>query len=185
VAQWGVATAVTSPASGGHPDGYLNMHFDPTPTPSWQIDIMGTTDYAGDYTQLEDPSVAFDFLGYPTSAQSLYFESTAGGGSAWVYDLDVDTNTWQTYVVSLSDPTGWTQVSGSESFYLALTEVTLMGIIVEHLNVDMTFDYGLDNWRVFVPEPGVLAMIFTTLASIGITFRHRFFRFTPGSPQPS
>jgi hypothetical protein len=172
---------VTSPGTGGNPDGYLNMQFVVTGVSGPQIDAIanGGAGYTGNYTT--DTALRFNYLGYPGSVASLYFDSSAGAaGSTWELTLPEGSHTWRTLTVAMREGTqfpgydGWTDVSGSgDSFLLALSQVDRIGLIIQTTSAPGTYDFGLDNWQFYVPEPGAMSMVMTALLSIGLTFRRR------------
>ena len=171
----GVAT-VTSPALGGNPDGYVNAHFAVGAPPGPTTDAIVSTNegYIGNYAGYNGLTLRFDYLGYSEMAQSLFFTSTAGGGSTWAYNLTVPAHNWTGYQVSFANPSGWTRLSGASDFATALTQVDMIGLTILNSQSLTTFDYGLDNWQYFqgyVPEPGSLALGLTGLLSVGMTFR--------------
>jgi len=180
--------SITSPGSGGNPDAYLLTHFDGVGgPPTVETDTMQNTDagYTGNYAQYTGLGVNFDFLGYPSSAQSLYFESTAGGGSTWGYDFASTAHAWESQSISLNDDMGWTRLSGSDDFSTALGQVSSIGVTVEHLNTGAPFDYGLDNWQysdadAAVPEPGTVAMILTAFLSMAGVFQRNIRKSVSG-----
>jgi hypothetical protein len=59
-------------------------------------------------------------------------------------------------------------------FPTALQQVDLIGFAVGHLN-DGTggFDYGVDNWQLFVPEPGDAATLAMALLAVAFFSRRR------------
>lgn len=184
-AGWTSKDSVGTVANGG---GNLNMNFAGTGAPQLQSDTMAANNlagYNGDYTANPFLQVSFDFQGYAASVQSLYFESTAGGGSTWAYDLTVPDSGWHNYTVSLSSPAGWTEVSGAASFASALASVNLIGITVGHLNIGNPLDYNLDDWafETPVPEPGSLMLLFSALGSFGFVYRFRRRKDRPESIQ--
>jgi hypothetical protein len=172
--QDGVGT-VSSPGGGGSPGGYLAMGFAVDPFPVAQSDAVATSadGFTGDYTSVG--TATFEFLGYASSAQSLYFVSSAGGGSVWEYVLNSSAHAWESFTVGFQDGSGWNLVSGSETFATALSQVDLIGIKVEHLNLDSPLDYGLDSWQFAqnVPEPGTVSITILALLSIAFAGRCR------------
>ena len=172
----GLATGVGTigvPATGGDPAAYLRLLFPADPFPVIPLDSMVAAGegYTGDYISQGSQQVVFDFLGYPTSPQAFYFASSAGGGSWWEYTFTSSDHVWETHAISFRNPDGWTQVSGSTDFITALSQVDLIGIVVQHLNLDDPLVYGLDNWQFQVPEPSEWAMLGVALLSVGAVFR--------------
>ena len=165
----GVATSVDNPG------GWLRMYFAVDQNPVIESDrlVNDGAGYTGDYTAYKNFHVRFQFLGYPSSAQSMILRSAVDGGSLWAYDLNVISHGWESKVVKFSSETGWSRISGSGSFASALTQIDMIGFAVEHLNLDSSFEYGLDNWQYdyFIPEPGAVSMFITALLSIAVTFR--------------
>lgn len=175
------AGAVGAVANGG---GNLNMNFPGVVgVPTMQSDAMITGNLNDDYSAYQYLQVAFNFRGYASSAQSLYFSSLAGGGSTWTYDFTIPDSSWHNYAVSLNNSAGWIRQSGAGSFALALTSVDLIGINIGHLNSGAPLVYTLDDWTYTnnVPEPGSVSMVFAALGSFGIVCR---FRRRKGSAVP-
>jgi len=174
---WTSLNAVGTVAESG---GALNMNFAAAGPGPVQLDAMVANNvegFNGNYGAYANLSVSFNFQGYLSSAQSLYFVSTVGTGSTWAYDLNVPDSGLHNYSFSLSDPTGWTEVIGTESFSSALTMVNLIGITVQHVTTGSPFNYYLDDWQYGsgspVPEPGSIALLFSALGSIGMAYRSR------------
>ena len=78
-------------------------------------------------------------------------------------------------IVSFASQSGWDLLSGSASFATALTQVDLIGISVQHLNLDVPLAYGLDDWQLRsaggVPEPGIVSVTIAALVSLGLARR--------------
>lgn len=171
------ADAITSPVSGGNPGGYLQLYFD-EPFPNLpETDSMYTeeADMIGDFEAVAN--VKFDYLGYPSSSQSLFFESDVGSGSTWVYDFNASATpgAWKSQWISFESSSGWSMFSGSGSFFDALSSVTKVGIMLQHDDSAQDFVFGLDDWEYGrVPEPGAIVMGLTALMGMaGIFFRGR------------
>lgn len=108
---------------------------------------------------------------YRPAALEFYFVSGAGGGSEWrinIFDqLDTDSD-WNDILISLWS--GFTQISGSETWETALTDIDEMGILISY-NDWTGQEYGLDNFQLHNPEPGTYAVLAFALVSLGVTFR--------------
>jgi hypothetical protein len=153
------------------------MLFPVDPFPVIETDAMVNTGegYTGNYRGQPGTWLRFEYLGYPSSVQSLYFESSWGSGSTWAYDLTPTAHAWTPVTVSFATSHGWDRVSGTDSFFQALWQVDLIGVTVQHLNLDTPFDYGLDNWQfqygLAIPEPGVVAVVLTFLFGMLCMYR--------------
>lgn len=179
----GDANAVTSPASGGNPDGYLGIAFDAADFPTFQIASVSNsgTGYTGNYSGL---GLKFDLLGYAGSVHELFFMSSSGGSSAWRLTLvepPVAEQTWQTFNVSFLTQGSWYRESGDEvDFLTALAQVDSIGLVVSHLNLEAPMQYGIDNWQfmdqsqLYVPEPGSMAMAAVVVLSALFWVRRSF-----------
>ena len=167
---------VNAPVAGGHPDGYLDIHFSAgfPPGPKFGGAINQGDGYTGSYADL-GLTVRFDYLGNADMAQSLYFESGAGLGSRWSRGLTVSAHEWTSYTVSFTEVDGWSRDSGDQTvnFDTALTDVTGIGFDIGEWGSFTPFDYGLDNWQFQagagggeVPEPGPWAIGLTALLGL-------------------
>ncbi len=167
---------VQQQTTGGNPDGYLNMHFDESiGAGETEAMVAPITGYTGDYTSYDDLSVEFDYLGYSSSDQWLYFDSDYNGGSTWAYLLEPTVAyDWEHWTINFYDQTGWLEVGSSGNSWLdALTQVSLIGVVVDHTNIG-AMDYGLDNWQFQqVPEPGEIALAVTALGGMLLFFRRK------------
>lgn len=164
-----------NPGTGGTPDGFLRMGFQPDLTPQSADLVTTNSDRVGDYVHGGVSGVRFDFLGYPHSPQALFFES--GDGSVWSFDLPGSAHDWEAQTVSFQSETGWSRLQGSADFSAALEQVTLIGITLTRFDAAETFFYGLDNWQLLdayaVPEPAGAAMAATLLLSTAALLRRR------------
>lgn len=165
---WGVDAGVgslTFPASGGNPDGYMDVGF---PVEGGDTSI-GSTDaiYTGDYAAYPELVLGFDMLGEPLAA-SLILETA--GGARWSYDLATAGSGWNNYVVNLSDDTGWINMgAGGSSLTASLLadDVTYLGFDFsgEIIDPETSSHYGVDNLEFHqTPEPGTLALMGSLLA---------------------
>jgi len=106
---------------------------------------------------------------YRPATLEFYFVSGYGGGSEWrinIFDqLDTDSD-WNDILIS----GGFTQISGSETWANALTDIDEMGLLINYQ--DWTGqEYGIDNFQIHNPEPGTYAVLAFALVSLGVTFR--------------
>jgi len=181
-----VATSVSAPATGGEGDnkGYLSMVFEPTvPFPEEDAMVTSFADWTGNFIDEQVGSLSFDFMGYPSSLlQSVYFESTAGGGSTWISDsFESLAHTWESESVSFISDSDWNLATGGGSFASALTEVSEIGVMVRLPGDDVgPFSFGLDNWdydlgSFAVPEPGTIIMSLTALLGMFGACRRQIF----------
>ena len=171
----GDANPVTSPGSGGNPDGFLAINFDAADPFTYQTNYVANSGagYTGNYTGL---GLKFDLLGYASSLEQVFFVSSADGtNSTWYLTLVDPTpldQTWQTYNVSFQQPGSW-YTGDSVDFLTALSQVDSIGLIVSQFGTDVPMQYGIDNWQflqdqsqLYVPEPGVTAMAVMLLLSL-------------------
>lgn len=176
------ADTISSPGSGGNPDGYLLTTFNTPGVPAPESDTIQSTEtnYTGDLTGLK---LTFDFLGYPPSDQFFTFTSTFGGGSTWEIPFSsLASQTWETKMFSFSGPSGWSLVSGSGTFLDAVMSVTLVGVNVNHVPLigGDPFTYGIDNWQYMInastadlPEPSQYLMMLMVLLSTTLLIHQR------------
>lgn len=172
----GDAASLTSPGSGGNPDGHLSLNFDSN-NPMPQFDEMYTQQegVTGDYTAFSGLSVSFDFRGFTGGSQSLYFESDSGV-TRWIFDLDIASEGWLTHRVGFGSASGWFHASGQTDFFEALASVSAIGFMLGYQDPNNAFSFGLDNWRFGneVPEPGAVALALSVLgASLAVLRRNR------------
>jgi hypothetical protein len=162
----GDANAVTSPATGGNPDGYLAIPFGAVDPLTFQSAEVGTASpgFTGDYSNL---GLTFNLLGYQAAEMGLFFVSSAGGASKWTLALDYNPpvdHMWQPYDVDFLSQGLWVRESGSVDFLTAIAQVDSIGVLLRHLSWGEEMTYGVDNWQYYlggqfyVPEPGVAAM---------------------------
>jgi len=168
---------------------YLSFMFPIVGVPAYQEDSLynDTWKYSGQFIEngaYVVHGLQFDFLGYPQAlGQSLFFESDIGSVYRWVGDIGSSSHSWETKSFTFTDPSLWEldPASTSEGFHAALAHVKLIGITVSHWNLGSTFEYGIDNWQFFVPEPGVVAMSVTALLSMMTCFLPRRKRDNPAA----
>lgn len=160
--QGGDANSVTSPATGGNPGGFLAINFaEAYSVMESNVVANSGPGYTGDYRS-RDLALKFDFFGYQSSLQQLFFVSSADGRFStwkWVIPEPLVDQQWQTYSVSFQDQGSWYVAGGDTNvnFLDALAQVDSIGLTVSHMNLG-NMQYGLDNWQFSVPEPGETAM---------------------------
>lgn len=171
---WTSRDGVGTVANSG--SGALEMSFAGAGSPTAQTDAMVADNLAGfngNYGAYRWLYVTFNWRGYASSAQSLYLETSFGGGSSWAYDFAVPDSNWHSYTISLNNDTGWTRLSGGGTFADALSDVTMIGIQVGHVNTGSAFDYQLDDWTYAIPEPASVAMVLMVIGSTATIIRKK------------
>jgi hypothetical protein len=161
----GNAKPLTSPGTGGNPDGYLAIDFDAVaPFDPQSADVANSgAGYTGDYS---GHGLKFDLLGYAAAPTALYFISD-GGASSWTLQLDYDPivdHTWKSFDVNFFGQGAWARKTGTVDFLTAISQVDSIGLLFEFFSWGEPLNFGVDNWQFYlgnqfyVPEPGVTAM---------------------------
>lgn len=171
-----------------NPSTYLQLTVDGPAEPGSVGNAM-VVDYAAaeDFTDQAGKvvrSVLFDFDGYPTAIQNIYFASSFGTGSEWVSDSFVSDGVdgFQSYAVGFTEASSWDDFNGTGiSFADALTEVTRIGVeVFAEMAAGQSFIVQLDNWQfsedtLAVPEPGTILMSLTALLGMFGACRRQIF----------
>ncbi|MBN1669425.1 MAG: hypothetical protein JXR37_00215 [Kiritimatiellae bacterium] len=156
--------------------GYLQLGFGEQPGPPWPEDGTAYADsgasggrFVGDYAGIMTESgqgltAQFDFLAedYLPGFVDLFFKS-AVSGRTWMFALPNPpaVDTWTQYVVNFDFAAGWSYGPGAteEQFLADLADVEWIGVHVERsLELGEQF-YGIDNFVLYVPEPGTWCML--------------------------
>ncbi len=179
--QYDSADLTTSPA-GGNPDGWLTVTFPETGLP--EIDEVGWSEivtvnasdfFAGNWNS--GFTVSFDFYAANALPQDLQLQFGSTNGNVWGYNVTdqiTQTQTWTTITVSLGYSAGWGPLplfSDTEEQFLAdLSSIDWIGIYI--FRDESTEEvYGIDNFRLLVPEPAEWALLAAVLA--GARWRRR------------
>lgn len=168
--------------TGGNPNGWMPIVFPPTTEPEigvveWEEIIYTDANdfFAGNWTP--GMCVGFDFWASNALPQNVQLQFGSTNGNVWSYDvtsLITQTQSWQTIEVSLAFSDAWGPLPGfdddEEQFLADLAAIDWIGIYIfrEDAGVEI---YGLDNFRLLVPEPGQLALLSSVL--LGAFFNRR------------
>ena len=102
----------------------------------------------------------------------MYFQNAAGTRN-WFLGLNYDTvGVWQGYGSQFNFAEGWTGGTAGE-FAADIADVGAIGISIQAPFDFNANDYGLDDWRYVVPEPGTMCMLAAVFLPLGMTFRRR------------
>jgi hypothetical protein len=108
---------------------------------------------------------------YPASLEFYFLD---GGGTYWVYDIDVTglSQGWNALWADISQWSAglWDDVGGGGNWLAAIADVDEVGMRIGYQQIDGQ-EYGIDNFRIHYPEPGTYAVLAFALMSLGITFR--------------
>ena len=178
----GGASSVDAAAIGGHTAARISFAAQGFAAPEdekfYAVEGSSSDHFAGNenYT-LSDYGVRFSFYAddYTTPAETLsVFFYSGTSGRTWQYGLSgpAAIDTWYTYGVPMSWDANWTSAGfGQTEFNADLADVDQLGIWVARSSNLGAQSYGLDDFEVYVPEPGTWAMLAFTLLSLGLTLR--------------
>lgn len=171
---------LTTPSSGGVGDsGYLNVSFGASADPAHAFDVVYV-------------SAASLFAGSWTSDMWVDFQFKTIGGAApdhiqiwWGVDGG---NTWMSDDLSFGDVSDWARIRGpafdfanwtpdvfgldGDDFLADLSAIDWIGIYIWRGDSGPLI-YGIDNFRLMIPEPGEWAMLAAALAAAGMALRRR------------
>jgi hypothetical protein len=183
---------LTTPGSGGHGGGYLNVRFPEAggTLPENAFDIVYTRSsslFAGQWTH--DMWVDFEFKAIDGSSPPDHIQIWWGvdGG-----------NTWMSDDLNFGDVTDWTKIQGprfdfenwtadmfgldEDDFLTDLGNIDWIGIYIWRGDSSEQI-YGIDNFRLMIPEPSEWAMLALALAvSVVAVRRQRRNRVTASTP---
>lgn len=179
--------SLSSPLTGGvDASGYLRISFDPTDTlegdsgSEWSAltRTPAATFFAGNWGGVW---VEFDFYAEDVAPQyvQIRWQST-NNPAVWratAYDSQtagMSTGVW-THLVgpSFVSYLDWNYGGGSqEQFVNDLASIDWIGVYIRR-NTDSAQDYGLDNFRLMVPEPGETMLLGAALVSAAFSLRRR------------
>ncbi|MBP7746654.1 MAG: PEP-CTERM sorting domain-containing protein [Phycisphaerae bacterium] len=169
-----IATVQIYAASGGNPDGHVQIRKDLTP--GFDIGTQNSVwpEFLGDYAAAGVTGGGFDLNVFNTtldSAQLRFRRNVAENG--WYFDFGAvapNNNLWASYDVAF-DPTwsdanalanGWTQEPLSPSFADLMASV---GWLEVRLINEASLIAGVDNVRI-VPEPTTLGLVLAGCAAL-------------------
>ncbi|MCE9613418.1 MAG: hypothetical protein K8T26_04025 [Lentisphaerae bacterium] len=140
--------------------------------------------FAGNFTP--NMSVGLDFYASNALPQNVQLQFGSTNGNVWGYDITprvTQTQTWNSATVSLAYGNAWGPLPGyddtEEQFLADLAAVDWIGVYIFREDAGEEV-YGLDNFRLLVPEPGQLAMLSAVLLAARLPWRRRR---TPSAPR--
>jgi hypothetical protein len=164
---------------GGNPDGWLQVEFPATAQPElneegW-VDIVyvdAGNFFAGNWVE-PGHTVQFDFYAANNLPQDVQLQFGSTNGNVWGYNVTdqiTQTQTWTTVEVGLGYSSAWGPLPGfddtEDQFLADLSAIDWIGIYIwrEDAGVEI---YGLDNFRLLVPEPTEWALMAAVLVGAG------------------
>lgn len=173
--------ALTAPAGGGSSGGYLRIEFPAlggsSPGEDWYdlVSVPSSHLFAGDWDQ--NMTVEFDFFAENVAPAGLEVRMGVNDGRTWGYDLDTSSVTvgeWGSFDAPLASWEDWAlEPFLSEGDYLAdLENIDWIGVYIFRDGTGAE-NYGLDDFRLTIPEPHEYAMLSVTLFVIAISLRRR------------
>jgi len=166
---------------GGVSGGYLQIQFpslaEGAPGEDWYDLVSAPSAYlfAGDWNQ--NMTIEFDFFAEDTAPAGLAVRWGVEDGRTWSADLDTDgivAGEWTSFDASLANWEDWIlEPFVTEGDFLAdLENIDWIGVYIFRDGTDEQ-TYGLDNFRLTIPEPHEYAMLALTLVVMGVAFRRR------------
>lgn len=176
--------------TGGNPNGWLAVSFPVTANPEyeeagWQdvVYINRENLFAGNWSS--QMGVAFDFFASNAIPQDLQVQFASTNGNVWGFNVTSQvsaTQTWSTVQVGLNYSAAWGPLPGfddtEEQFLADLSAIDWIGVYFFRDQAGVE-NYGLDNFRLLVPEPGEWAMLGAVVVG-AVWMRRRTHR----DPQP-
>ena len=169
--------------STGSGSGYLDIGLDATsafPPEGWFA--LATAPASGLFTGTwtSDNWVQFDFWAQDVAPEYVQVRWGSTNSTVWrstVYDSDVSTmqtQTWTRLTSARFDSfTDWDYGGGTqEQFVNDLASIDWIGVYIWR-NSSAAQNYGLDNFSLMVPEPPEIIMVFSSLATLGLSLRRR------------
>lgn len=160
--------------TGGNPDGWMSITFPVTTEP--EIDEIEWSDivyvnvsdfFVGNWTP--NSTIAFDFFASNALPQDVQLQFGSTNGNVWGYNFTgniTQTQTWTTVEVGMNYGTWWGPLPGfddtEEQFLSDLSAIDWIGVYFFRDTSDEEM-YGLDNFRLLVPEPGEWALLAAVL----------------------
>lgn len=168
--------------SGGHPDGWLRIGFPANPDPGEYVELARLTQATDLFAGNWQPNmwVQFDFWAESLNAEAVEvrWEADPGvtggsGGYTWRYTLGAANAGWNTFSASFANHESWRDAFGpSASAFLAdLSAIDWIGVYIQRgAGADEAL-YGLDNFRLMVPEPAEIVLL--AAAALGFVLLRR------------
>lgn len=169
-------------SSGATTSGWLKIDYaagDPNST-GFETDYIYTPAselLAGDWTN--KATFEFDFWASNTVPAMLHvvWHTGSTNDNIWSYTLtDPGTNTWTHYVAPLLNWEDWlgTVAFATEEMYLSdLAQIDWIGIAIRRYNPNVNEYYGIDNFRLVIPEPAEIFMLAAALMTSAASLRRK------------
>jgi len=185
-------TTLERPATGGNTGGWLRITFPETSEPEifedeWYETIYTPAEnlFAGSWsTQMW---VEFDFWASNAVPEALQVQwQSSTNDYVWGYVLTpTTTQTWTTFTAPLHNWDDWNsyEAGGSEDQFLSdLSTIDWIGVYIWRSDSSPEV-YGLDDFRLMIPEPAESLMLAAALVASAMSFRKR--RTKPDSGEQS
>jgi len=176
---------LSNPGSGGVDDtGYLRIALpDATgflPPERWfaLATAPASSLFAGSWTS--DMWIEFDFWAEDVEPEYVQVRFAGDDGTEWrntVFDSDTSTMRTQTWTqltsAQFDSYTDWDYGGGSqEDFVNDLASIDWIGVYIWR-NTSAAQDYGIDNFRLMVPEPAESVMLLACTATVVLSLRRK------------
>lgn len=161
-----------------NPGGYLQITLaptDPTPGPEWStlVTVDAADLFAGNWTS--DMWIEFDFMAQDYVPASLQVQWQGDSGYTWSYVITPSSTLgdWVGYGASFGNWEDWAFPGATEELFLQdLSSIDWIGIYIFQSSPEGQI-FGLDNFRLLVPEPHEYAMLAVALVVVLVTLRRR------------
>jgi len=175
------STVVDYPSTGGNPSGggWMRVEFPETtsePGTNWYdvLSVPATNLFTGSWTT--QMWVQFDFWesNLVAGAVQIRWKSTINS-SVWRAPLTIPSalNTWTTVAQSFDNWQSWQYPGATEAQYLAdLQNIDWVGVYIYRNTTDEQI-YGIDNFRLMIPEPTELFLLLSAVVASGLSARRR------------
>lgn len=176
------STVVDYPTTGGNPSdgGWMRIQFPETtsePGPDWYdvLYVPATNLFTGQWiTQMW---VQFDFWqsNLVAGALQIRWGTTNAGAGVWRSPVTIPSglDTWTTVAQSFQSWQSWQYPGSTEAQYLAdLQNIDWVGVYIFRNTGDEQI-YGIDNFRLMIPEPAELFLLVSVVAASGLSGRRR------------
>lgn len=175
-----------NPMTGGSDgSGYLRITLDQASAPGNEPyalpHVDATTLFAGNWKGVQ---ISFNFWAEEVAPESVQVRwGSSSNSTVWsstVYDSGsstMATQQWTRLVApALNDYMDWDQGSGSQQTFISdLAGIDWIGVYISR-NGDQMQNYGMDEFRLTVPEPSEYVMLAAALATSVMSLRRRFAR---------
>jgi hypothetical protein len=170
--------------SGGNPNGWLRITFPATGNPEndevgWYDIIHVSTDNLLLGSLSTNLGFAIDFWAQDRLPHDLQFKFGAGSGNIWGYGLTgqlQQTKKWTTLRTPFRYSDAWGGSVGYDNtvdqFVSDLASVDWVGLYIWREEASQEI-YGIDNFRIMVPEPAEMLMLAFALVTSAMSLRRR------------